>query len=207
MTEPKLVGEFDGGFAVDKPSGWHTVAGRGSPAVELWLAENHPEQVHIPEAGLVHRLDQGTSGCLLVATSLESSEALQERMRDGSIHKRYIAMVKGKVTKGGWFDRYYTSRYKRSKKITVSQSGIKKHKGSCVYSVLEKNTKHSLLEVKLIGPGRRHQVRAGLASLGFPIVGDVLYGGGEAERLMLHASLLSSSAFSIDVPSPFGLER
>ena len=57
--------------------GWHTVAGRGTPAIETWLAEHHPEQAHIPEAGLVHRLDRGTSGCLLVATTLEWNQGNQ----------------------------------------------------------------------------------------------------------------------------------
>lgn len=200
-----IAGQFEGGFVLDKPAGWHTVAGRGEPAVETWLTEHHPEQIHIPEAGLVHRLDQGTSGCLMVSSSLEASEGLQSGMRDGSIHKRYVAMVSRRMHRGGGFDLYFTSRYKRSKKITVSDTGIKKHKGSCAWSVLDTTKSHSLIEVKLIGPGRRHQVRAGLASLGFPIVGDSLYGGEDADRLMLHASRLSSSVFAVDVPVPFGL--
>ena len=204
MSEPEVIGECSKGFVVSKPSGWHTVSGRGEPAVEAWIEKNYPDQIHIPECGLVHRLDQGTSGCLLVANSMESSERLQDGMRDGTIHKRYVAMVVGKVEGRGWFDRYFTSRYKRSKKITVSESGIKKHKGSCTYTVLDRTRNHSLLEVKVLGPGRRHQVRAGLACIGFPLVGDTLYGGEDADRLMLHASRLSNAEFTFEIPPPFG---
>ena len=206
MSEPSIVSEFDGGFVIDKPSGWHTTSGRGEPAVEAWIRDVRPDQTHIPECGLVHRLDQGTSGCLMVATSLDSSETLQHWMRDGHIHKRYIVMVERRLNHGGTFDLYFTSRYKRSKKVTVSDDGIKKQLGSCAWSVLETTKRRSMIEVKLLGPGRRHQVRAGLASCGFPIVGDTLYGGGEASRLMLHASRLRSNAFSIDIPVTFGLD-
>jgi 23S rRNA pseudouridine1911/1915/1917 synthase len=206
VSEPSIVSEFDGGFVIDKPSGWHTTSGRGEPAVEAWIRDVRPDQTHIPECGLVHRLDQGTSGCLMAATSLDSSETLQHWMRDGHIHKRYIVMVERRLNHGGTFDLSFTSRYKRSKKVTVSDDGIKKQLGSCAWSVLETTKRRSLIEVKLLGPGRRHQVRAGLASCGFPIVGDTLYGGGEASRLMLHASRLRSNAFSIDIPVTFGLD-
>ena len=206
VNEPSISASFEGGFVLDKPSGWHSTSGRGEQSVEAWLEEHHPDQVHIPECGLVHRLDQGTSGCLMVATSLDSSGSLQEGMRNGHIHKQYIAMVERRLNHGGTFDLYFTSRYKRSKKITVSETGIKKHLGSCAWSVLDVTKRRSLIEIKLRGPGRRHQVRAGLASLGFPIVGDTLYGGGEASRLMLHASRLRSSEFSFDIPVTFGLD-
>ena len=206
MSEPRVVQEIEGGFVVDKPSGWHTVAGRGEPCIETWLGEQDPEQLHLPEAGLVHRLDHGTSGCLLVAKDLESSERYQEGMRNESIHKRYMVLVRGRMQRDGFFLRYFTSRYKRSKKITVSETGIKKHQGSCKWSVVGTQGNRTLIDLKLMGPGRRHQVRAGLASLGFPIIGDELYGGVRAERLMLHASRLSSPTFSVDIPAPFGLE-
>lgn len=201
-----MVQEIEGGFVIDKPSGWHTVAGRGEPCIETWIGERDPEQLHLPEAGLVHRLDHGTSGCLLVATDLESSERYQEGMRNESIHKRYMVLVRGRMQRDGFFLRYFTSRYKRSKKITVSETGIKKHQGSCKWSVVGTKGNRTLIDLKLMGPGRRHQVRAGLASLGFPIIGDELYGGVPAERLMLHASRLSSPTFSVDIAAPFGLE-
>ncbi|MCH2161965.1 MAG: RNA pseudouridine synthase [Phycisphaerales bacterium] len=207
MSEPRIVMRFDGGFVLDKPAGWHTVAGRGEPAVESWLVGIEPEQIHIPEAGLVHRLDQGTSGCLLVADDLQSSERLQEGMRNGGIHKRYVALTRGRMHRDGGFQRYFTSRYKRSKKVTVSETGIKKEMGVCNWTVLGTTHNRTLLDIKLEGPGRRHQIRAGLASLGFPIVGDTLYGGEEAPRLMLHASRLSSPDFIANVPAPFGLDE
>ena len=60
------------------------------------------------------------------------------------------------------------------------------------------------MEIELIGPGRRHQIRAGFAHLGTPLVGDTLYGGPEAPRIMLHAWSVTIEGRKIEAPLPEG---
>ena len=85
--EPAVVFENEEFLVLDKPSGWHSVMGkgddRGERSVEAWLRERDAEAEHLPEAGLVHRLDRGTSGCLVAAKTFEASDVLQEQLRLG----------------------------------------------------------------------------------------------------------------------------
>jgi 23S rRNA-/tRNA-specific pseudouridylate synthase len=89
-------------------------------------------------------------------------------------------------TSSGQFRLYFTSRYKRSKKVTVTDEGEARHAGECRWIVRERRADFARLEVHLIGAGRRHQIRAGLAHLGAPILGDALYGGPAARDGLLH---------------------
>ena len=128
-TEPAVLLETDEILVLDKPSGWHTVRGkgdeRGERSVEGWLIDRDPELEHMPEAGLVHRLDQGTSGCLMVAKTLEASEFLQDelRIKAGKVKKRYLAVVAGRPSRRDEFALHFTSRYRGSKKVRVSDEG------------------------------------------------------------------------------------
>lgn len=214
--EPRILLETDEIIVLDKPSGWHTVRGkgddRGERSVEAWLIERDPELEHMPEAGLVHRLDRGTSGCLMVAKTLEASGFLQEelRIREGRIQKRYVAVVTGRPPRRGEFALHFTSRYRGSKKVKVSEDGDHTVRGRCRWwrrDDLRPGHGWRVVEVELIGPGRRHQIRAGLAHLGMPIVGDTLYGGPTAERIMLHASSVTIEGRRIEAPLPEGFGR
>lgn len=210
-TGPAIIFQNQEFMVLDKPSGWHTVRGkgdaRGEPSIEGWLEKQDPEAEHLPEAGLVHRLDRGTSGCLIVARTLDASEVLQEELRDGRIQKRYLAVVKGRLARKGDFVLHFNSRYRGSKKMKVTKEGHYTVRGKCRWwrrDDLFPGTGRQAVEVDLMGAGRRHQVRAGLAFLRTPLVGDPLYGGPESERIMLHAWAVVIEGRRIECPIPPG---
>jgi 23S rRNA-/tRNA-specific pseudouridylate synthase len=208
---PQVIFENPEFMVLDKPSGWHTVRGKGDalgePSVEGWLLDRDSETEHLPEAGLVHRLDRGTSGCLIVAKTLDASEVLQEELRDGRIQKRYLAIIKGRVARKGDFVLHFDSRYRGSKKMRVTAEGHYTVRGRCRWwrrDDLVPGPGRQAVEVDLMGAGRRHQVRAGLAFLGTPLVGDPLYGGPESDRVMLHAWAVIVEGRRIEAPIPDG---
>jgi 23S rRNA-/tRNA-specific pseudouridylate synthase len=187
-----------------KPAGIHSIAQRGSdaPNVEAWLRATRPELAELDEAGLVHRLDFETSGCLLVA----KDDATRARLRDafsgrgGDIRKTYLALVEGQFPDrvlAGSFTLSFASRHKGSAKVTVHTRGEPETIGRCRWRVLRVMGNNTLVEVELLGPGRRHQIRAGMAHEGHPLVGDTLYGGSPREGgLCLHAWRLEGESLA-----------
>jgi 23S rRNA pseudouridine1911/1915/1917 synthase len=180
---PRVVAERAEWLVIAKPAGWHSVEQAGNPGartVEGWLRAAVPGQAALHEAGLVHRLDEGTSGCLVAARTA----AAQDRLRDAfgtakATHKEYLALARTGLPAEGSFRLYFSSRHKGSKKVTVRHEGQAPECGRCRWRVLARAVDgvHDCVEVELVGRGRRHQVRAGLAHLGHPLRGDALYGG------------------------------
>ncbi len=123
--------------------------------------------------------------------------------------KQYLALASGECVSGE-FALSFTSRHKGSQKVTVSACSVAVRDasiGRCRWSRLERasgaNDLHTLLEVDLLGPGRRHQIRAGLAHLAMPLLGDVLYGGEpHADGVHLHASKLTVEGVRVSAPPP-----
>ena len=143
----------------------------------------------VTRPGIVHRLDKVTSGVLVIAKTSKTHKYLQEHW--GEVEKIYSAVVTGTPAAKGKIEGGIMRDPNNKIKMTVSDS--KKAKSAITYfEVLdfdeEKN--QSLLQVK-IPTGRTHQIRAHLSSIGFPIVGDEVYGGEEAKRVFLHASKIT----------------
>ncbi|MDA1008800.1 MAG: RNA pseudouridine synthase [Planctomycetota bacterium] len=210
--EPHIIHESDDWIVVNKPAGWHTVRLASSPdqSVEGWLEEHRPEQRAWPESGIAHRLDAGTSGCLAVARSIEMFESLraafQGRFSRATVRKVYLAELTAPVKQVGDFSLHFSNRYKGSKKVSVSNRGTAWDRGECRWQRV--GGKSTLIRIELVGAGRRHQIRAGMASVGAPLVGDLLYGAPagapDAPHVWphLHAWQLSINGIKCEAPLP-----
>jgi len=221
---PAVLHRHERWICVDKPEGWHSVDAResdGSPTVQSWLREHEPACAALEECGLAHRLDQWTGGCLLAATDDDARATLRSAFGGGNTHvlrKWYTALVSPGLREQGEWSMHFSGRYARSAKVTTSRDGDARSRGTCrwrIIGVVSSSTsaphgqaqEMDLLEVELVGPGRRHQIRAGFASLGYPLAGDSLYGGpplasGAHNRPALHATRLEVDGTSIAAPRP-----
>jgi RluA family pseudouridine synthase len=138
---------------------------------------------------LVHRIDTGTSGLVIAAKTHPVAVYLSSQFAERRVKKTYLAVVR--CAKGcdenGTIDAPLKSREKRPPKTEVNEQG---RPATTHWRQLDQADTYALLEVRPI-TGRMHQIRAHLAHIGMPLLGDNLYGGPVAPRLMLHALRLS----------------
>ena len=196
----RVVFEDDDLLVVDKPVGVaaHPSPGWAGPTVIGGLAAaGHRVSTSGAEErqGVVHRLDVGTSGLMVVAKSEHAYTVLKDAFRERTVDKRYHTLVQGHPdplvgTVDAPIDRHPTSAYK----FAVVAGG---RESVTHYEVLEAFRHASLLEVHL-ETGRTHQIRVHMAALKHPCVGDVTYGADPTlarrlglERQWLHAVRLS----------------
>jgi len=139
------------------------------------------------EGGLVHRLDNGTSGALLIARNRGAFEKLRDAIRAGRIGRRYEALVAGSLERKTEIDTPIAHHPKNARKMIVGDpsSANPKRAGRAATTVIEPIGRVGEFTLVSIAPktGSRHQIRVHLASLGLPIVGDTLYGGAASESL------------------------
>jgi 23S rRNA pseudouridine1911/1915/1917 synthase len=162
------------------------------------------------EGGLVHRLDTGTSGVLIAARSAAVWPALRAALGGADCEKVYLAEVAGAPADSGIETAPIGRVGRRDGRVRVG-GGRQPLEAETVWEVIERRPATALLRVRL-SAGRHHQVRAHLASAGFPIVGDARYGGqgedGGEERLHLHAQSvrfrhpISGATILIEAPPP-----
>jgi 23S rRNA pseudouridine1911/1915/1917 synthase len=154
--------------------------------------------------GVVHRLDQGTSGLMVVARTPAAGEGLQRQFQERTVRKVYLALVVGVPKEDtGRIDRALARHPTDRKRFTGSRAGGRDARTD--WAMVDRGRGISLFAVR-IHTGRTHQIRVHLAEEGFPLVGDDLYGGrwlnrignrGEksicnrARRPMLHAAYLA----------------
>jgi len=208
--DPQLV-------AVDKPAGVpsHPLQPGERGTVVNALVARHPECAEASadprEGGLVHRLDTLTSGALLAARTAEAWRALREAFSGRQVDKRYLAVVTGPVADEGEID--LPLRH-RGDHVEPAMSGGGRE-ALTDFRVMSRAGDASLLEVR-IHTGVLHQIRAHLAAIGAPVLGDTDYGGRPLpglDRFFLHAARLgfshpaSGSRLEITAPLPDELHR
>jgi 23S rRNA pseudouridine1911/1915/1917 synthase len=161
--------------------------------------------------GIVHRLDKGTSGVILVARDDASHRALAEQFSSRSVEKVYLALVHGKVRaeEGRLTSPIARDPSRRLRMTTRLDSG---RPALTQYRVLRRFEKFTYLEVR-IGTGRTHQIRVHLSSIGHPVAGDRMYGAPPAERVFLHAHRITFASpatgerVTVEAPLPDDLVR
>lgn len=193
--EPRILWEDKWLVAIDKPCGMLSVDGKsGVRSVYAWATEHYPDA---DGPIIIHRLDQSTSGILLLAKDKETHKALQEQFISRTVKKRYSAVLEGLVSvDSGTIDLPIKLDYENRPRQMVAPDG---KRAITDYRVISRDGSCTRVEFYPI-TGRTHQLRlhsANIQGLNAPIVGDEIYGAvGTKEaksegRLCLHASYLS----------------
>jgi len=199
----RIVYEDEDMLIVDKAAGMvvHPSAGHATGTLVHALLGHAAQRgtrlgsiAGIDRPGIVHRLDRDTSGLLAVARTDRAQSALMRQFAGRTAHKEYLALVRGGAPAPRGRIEAPVGRDPRDRqRMAVTASG---REAVTEYEVLGAGGGYTLLRLRPL-TGRTHQLRAHLAYLGLPIVGDRRYGGGIGpgglERQFLHAAGLTLS--------------
>jgi len=201
-------------IAVTKPAGLLTQPDRNTnesliDQTRQWIKEkyNKPNNIFL---GLVHRLDRNVSGVVLFARTSKAASRLSKQFREGIPKKYYKAIVLGKLEKEHNTLVHYLRKEKTLKTTIFPREAPTAKRSELSYEVIYSLEKKSLIEVSL-STGRFHQIRAQMAFIGHPIIGDVKYGAPESlpnQEIALHAHKLvfnhpiSNEEITLTSPQP-----
>ena len=162
-------------LVIDKPAGlvMHRAPGHWGGTVENALLALDEKLAALPRAGIVHRLDKDTSGLFVVSRDEKTRLKLIEELAQRRVRRHYWALVEGMPISGGSADeeigRHPRNRLKMAVRPVGGKPALTRYSIACRYRA------HTLLDVE-IETGRTHQIRVHMQHLGFPVVGDPLYG-------------------------------
>lgn len=185
-----IVFENDDFMIINKPSGLNTIPSKKEPVCSIYnavytylLNNNKLKTIHI-----ITRLDKDTSGLVLIALNKETALFLNKNHHN--IHKIYYAETEGIILENELIIDKPIKKDLNSTKRIIADDG---KRSLTLVNVKKRKDKSTLIEIKLL-TGRTHQIRVHMASIGHPLIGDVLYGkGGDC----LHLSCQSLS-FSLN---------
>lgn len=224
MSGFTLIHADDALLVLDKPAGLLAVPGRGADKQDCLSAR--VQQVY-PEALVVHRLDMATSGLIVMARSPAAQRALNLGFEKRQVHKRYIAVVHGRLAppapsdpndlkdlKDGWglIDLPLVLDWLNRPRSIVDHTVGRPSRTRWRVLAFEPAVNATRVALEPV-TGRSHQLRVHLQALGHPILGDPLYAPPEAfaaaPRLLLHAERLAlfhpltDQALAFESPAPF----
>ena len=198
----KILYEDDDLLVIDKPPGLtvHPAPGHPSHTLINAVLSHFPHLADISDSlrpGVVHRLDKDTSGVMLVAKNSVAQINLAEQFRAHSVVKAYLVLVKGHLTpENGIIEAPIGRDPRNRKRMAVVTRG---REARTEYQVVRYIDDFTLLEVRP-ETGRTHQIRVHLSAIGYPVVGDAMYGVKSAvlSRQFIHASRLGFKSPSTD---------
>ena len=189
-----IVYEDDDFLVVDKPAGLvvHPAPGHPSHTLVNAVLSHFPNLADISDSlrpGVVHRLDKDTSGVMLVAKNRTAQLNLSDQFKAHSVVKAYLVLVKGQLTpEQGVIEAPMGRDPRNRKRMAVVANG---REARTEYRVIKYIGNYTLLEV-MPATGRTHQIRVHLSAIGYPVVGDKVYGvkSPYLSRQFMHASRL-----------------
>lgn len=204
-----ILYEDDDCLVINKPAGilTHSKGSFNPEATVATFIRDKVADMDSERAGIVHRLDRGTSGVIICAKTPEALCKLQKQFSDRNVKKEYIAVIEGTLTPPeALVDAPIARNMRDPKSFQVSESG---KPAQTTYKVLETASGRSLVSLKP-KTGRTHQLRVHLSYLKHPIVGDTVYKGAPYDRMLLHAKELEITlpnrerkVFTAPVPKEF----
>jgi 23S rRNA pseudouridine1911/1915/1917 synthase len=173
-------------LVVDKPAGMvtHPGAGRSTGTLAAAALAHAPEIAGVGgprRPGIVHRLDKGTSGLIVLAKTRHAYDTLTAQLQQRTMSRRYLCLAHGAIAPhDGTIDAPITRDPRSRVRMAVARAGTGR-RAVTRFRVLERFDGYTYLECRL-ETGRTHQIRVHLASLGHPLVGDVTYGAKRARQ-------------------------
>lgn len=206
-----IIYEDNDCIVLDKPAGilTHSKGAYNPEATVASYIKSKLSDLAGDRAGIVHRLDRATSGLIICAKNPAAMQWLQKQFAQRKVKKTYIALTQaGLKPQKAIIDMPIERDPKQPKKFRVGSNG---KIATTEYRIVKTKNKIAQIELRPI-TGRTHQIRVHLKQIGYPIMGDTLYGGKKAKRLMLHAYKLEVTLpnkerklFESKLPSEFTL--
>jgi 23S rRNA pseudouridine1911/1915/1917 synthase len=161
-------------MVINKPAGLVVHPGAGSPDGTLLnaLLDFDADLANIPRAGIVHRLDKDTTGLLVIARTLTAHADLVKQLQARTVKREYEAIICGVPISGGTVDEPIGRHPRDRVKMAVVMGG---KPAITHFRVVERFATYTHVRVQL-ETGRTHQIRVHMARIGYPLLGDTLYG-------------------------------
>jgi len=183
----EIVFEDESLLVINKPAGLvvHPGAGCADGTLQNALMFHVPELGTLPRSGIVHRLDKDTSGLLVIARTEVARLSFIEQLKTHAMGREYEALVIGTPPLRGHVDAPVGRDPRHRTRMSVQANG---RPARTDFEIYERLGGYTLMRLRLHS-GRTHQIRVHMSHLGFPLVGDAVYGGGRTRHILSRQAL------------------